>query len=162
MPCSPSTLAMLMMLPDLCSSIGRERVLVDEERALEVHVEHAVPLVGVDHVHRSAARDARVVHDHVEATVLGHDRVDQRAHRSFVAHVERAYAVGRGDVGADDDRALLGEPLGGREPESRRRAGDQRDLALDASGLTCAHVNSGSTCLPMSSMVCITFSCGIL
>ena len=64
--------------------------------------------------------------------MLGDDGVDQRTHRGFVAHVERPHAVGLGDVGADDDRALLGEPLRGREPEARRRAGDQRDLALDA------------------------------
>ena len=134
-------------------------MLVDEERALEIDVEHAVPVVGVDQVHGSAAGDARVVHDDVEAAVLGDDGVDQRADRRFVAHVERAHAVSLGDVGADDDRAFLGEPLGGREAEPRRRAGDQRDLAVDPAA---CHSNSGSTCLPMSSMVCMTFSCGIL
>ena len=79
--------------------------------------------------------------------------------RGFVADVERAHAVGRGDVGADDDRALLGEPLDGGQAEPRRCAGDQRDLALDP---PAHHLNSGSTYLPMSSMVCMTLSCGIL
>ena len=79
-----------MMLPGLLFEHRAERVLVHEERALEVHVEHAVPVGGVDHVHRTAAGDAGVVHDHVETPVLGHDRVDQRGDRGFVADVELA------------------------------------------------------------------------
>ena len=110
-------------------------------------------------MHGTTAGDARVVDHDVETAVLGDDRVDERGDGRFVAHVERAHAVGRGDVGAHDDRAFLGEALGGGEAEPRRRAGDQRDLPVDPAA---CHSNSGSTCLPMSSMVCMTFSCGIL
>src|SRR6185503_441527 len=125
----------------------------------EVHLEHAVPLAAVDQVHRTTTGDAGVVDHDVEPAVVGDDRVDEGRDRRLVAHVEHAHAVGCGDVGAHHDRALLGEAVGGGEAEPGRRAGDQRDLPVDPAA---RHSNSGSTCLPISSMVCMTFSCGIL
>ena len=52
-PSSPSTLAIVTTLPrspsiGSCSSMLRDRVLAHEERAGEVDVEHALPLVAVD------------------------------------------------------------------------------------------------------------------
>ena len=46
-----------------------EHVLADEERALQVDVEHALPLFDGERVHRAAARHARGVHEHVDAAV---------------------------------------------------------------------------------------------
>ena len=94
----------------------RDRVLAHEERAGEVDVEHALPLVAVDECARPAARDAGRGHDDVDAPVLGDDRRDERGDRVLVAHVElrerdRAVDTGRHvqialrfrEIDADDD-----------------------------------------------------------
>ena len=57
-PSIPSTLATVMMLPDRCSIMWRERVLAGEVGAGEVHRDHACPLGRVERVHRPAAGDA--------------------------------------------------------------------------------------------------------
>ena len=59
-----------------------------------------------------------------------HDVDHGRGDRVLVAHVERD--VGAGEVPAHDRRALGCEAAGGRSTDPRRRAGDDRDLALHA------------------------------
>jgi hypothetical protein len=64
----------------------RER-LDREERALQVDVEDGVP-VGFGHAHQQpVARDARVVHEDVDAAVGLLDRVGERRHVGRGAHV---------------------------------------------------------------------------
>jgi hypothetical protein len=88
-----------------------QRVLANEERSLEVHVEHPVPLAGHEHVHWPTARHPRSVHDGVEAAVLGHDTGHEAAHRSFVAHVEPRDTRRVGNVRAQRDGALGAKTL---------------------------------------------------
>ena len=121
-PSSPSTLAIVTMLPR-SSSTGlfehaRDRVLAHEERAGEVDVEHALPLVAVEEVRGPTARDARGGDHRVEPAVLGDRGADRVGDRVLVAHVglyerdlgrprERRARRGLGEVEADDPRALV-------------------------------------------------------
>ena len=92
-PSSPSTLAIVTIAAALAVDRVllehlRDRVLAHEERAGEVDVEHALPLVAVDEVRGSAARDAGRGDDRVEPAVLGDDGRDHGGNGGFVAHVE--------------------------------------------------------------------------
>ena len=66
---------------------ARDRVLAHEEGAGEIDVEHALPLVAVEQVRGTAARDTGRGHDRVEPTVLGDRGVDRGRDRGFVPHV---------------------------------------------------------------------------
>ena len=148
-PSSPSTLAIVTRLPRSpstsgCSSIRAIACLHDEERAGEVDVEHALPLVAVEQVRGTAARDAGRGDDRVEPTVLGDRGVDhagdrrlRRARRPATNDDRRARRPERrarvlrlGDVETDDPRALPHEARDAREPDPRRRTRDERDLAF--------------------------------
>ena len=121
------------------------RVLHAQERAREVHVEHALPLVPLEEMRRPAAGDSRGGHDRVDAPVLVRDRVEHARDRVLVAHVGlRELDFGRArrqrdrflrsrEIDAHDTRAFGREASDSREPDPRRRAGDHRDLAVKTS-----------------------------
>src|SRR6185312_9096537 len=124
----------------------RERVLVHEERALDVDRDHVVEdVLGVVDDRRRVAEDAGVGEGDVEAAeALGRD-----AHRrgdllgvghvghdiggvlgaDLVGHEGEALLV---DVGQDDLGPLLGEEPRGGGPDAPSAPGDQRDLALES------------------------------
>src|SRR5437870_1039484 len=60
-------------------------VLGHEERALEIRVDHGVPIVLADPKQQVVARGSGVVHDHVDAPEVPLDRGDRRLHLSGVA-----------------------------------------------------------------------------
>src|SRR6266566_7346963 len=62
-------------------------VLGHEERALEIRVDHGVPIVLADPKQQVVARGSGVVHDHVDAPEVPLHRGDRRLHLSGVAHV---------------------------------------------------------------------------
>ena len=124
-PSSPSTLAIVTTLPrspstGACSSMCAIACLHDEERAGEIDVEHALPLVAVEQVRGTAAGDAGRGDDRVDAAVLGDHRVDRRprsrprrARRPATNETSGASggsvelrAAARSDVETDDARAL--------------------------------------------------------
>ena len=122
-----------------------DRVLAHEEGSREIDVEHALPLVAVEQVRGTAARDTGCSHDRVQPTVLGDRGVDDGRDRGFVPHIrgnERDLGrVGRklhcvlrlGHVETHDARALLHEARNAHETDTGCRARDQRDLAFEAS-----------------------------
>ena len=65
----------------------RDRVLAHEERAGEVDVEHALPLVAVDEMRGSAAGDSGRGDHRVDPPVLGNRSGDRACDRVLVAHV---------------------------------------------------------------------------
>jgi hypothetical protein len=68
--------------------MGLHRGTADAEHGLEVGVQHGVPVV-VLHAHGElVARDAGVVHQHMQAALALDDAVDQRINRRSVVHVE--------------------------------------------------------------------------
>jgi len=75
--------------------------------------------------------DAGVVHEDVDAPVLGDDRVDPGGHGGAVGDVDDAAVVDVGDVEADDGGAPLAQHAADDEPEAAGTAGDDRDLAFD-------------------------------
>ncbi len=81
------------------------------------------------------------------------DRRDARAGERGGGALERL----RLDVGEDDAHAFRAEPLREREPDPARGSGHDGGLARELH-----QRNFGRTCAPISSIVCITLSCGIL
>src|SRR3989454_3385888 len=99
------------------------RVLGHEERALQIRVDHGIPIVLGDPKQQVVARGPRVVHDHVDAPEVPLDGGDHRLPLRGVAHVtsiapRRAVAqrmrgrLGLGAV-APDDRHLRAGPREG-------------------------------------------------
>ena len=66
------------MLPAPCADHPGQHRARDEPRALEVDVEHAVPLGFVDRVGGAEARHAGRVHQHVDRAEVRDDAVDGR------------------------------------------------------------------------------------
>ena len=62
--------------------------------------------------------------------------VDHPLHVVLVRDVRADAALGRVQVGDHDRRALGREPLGDRRSDPLRAAGDERDLALEATHLS--------------------------
>jgi hypothetical protein len=58
------------------------------ERALDVDVDHRVPLVGVDLGHRADRHDAGIVDQHVEPAEIADDGIDNRLDLFLVDHIE--------------------------------------------------------------------------
>src|SRR5262249_39673469 len=129
--------------------------LADEERALEVHPQHAVE-IGLRQVEEIGAMDdAGIVDQDVEIAeraagfgdhVLGVAGVaDVGGHEAGLGPRARRRLPGGGvDVGEGDARTLGDVAAGDREPDAVRGAGDDRDLVLEPHGDLRMSVN-GST-----------------
>ena len=93
------------------------------------------PLGSVQRVHRAAAGDAGKRGEHVEAAVLRNGRVDRRSDRILIGDVDLVEPGQRNrrlsEIDADDACALGGEPNARRFAEPGRRAGDERDPAVE-------------------------------
>ena len=125
---------------------------VEDEVQLVAHRE--VPVVVGRLRERLEARGGRVVVEDVDAAVDGRGLVDPGARRRGVAevdglhgrhraagglhHRDRLAALGLLDVAADDQRALTGERERRGAALSTGRAGDERDLPLQAAARGCA------------------------
>ena len=123
-------------------------MLHPQENAVEVD-RHLSLEVAERHVqHRAGNADAGIVHQDVEAAVIGldgGDHVDPGLLGGDVLMVVLGLAAlphdlgGQGltlfilQVGQDDDRAFLGQPFGAGAPDTARAAGDQSHLALNPS-----------------------------
>ena len=130
-----------------------ERGLDEEHRPLEVDLEHLVPRRRGERAERFGQRRGGVVDDDVDpaealdrevdepldiielAEVGGHPRrltatVEHGLHRSL-----DGIGLAAGD---DHGRAGVGEPLGEREADAARSAGDDRDATLQAEQLADA------------------------
>ena len=89
----------------------RDHAPRDEPRALEVDVEHRVPLVLGQLVRQPVGADAGVVEQHVDAAEALDRRVDGGAHGRVVAHVGDA-ATQRAALGARaSDVSSAGVPI---------------------------------------------------
>ena len=120
----------------------RQRRLHGEEGALEVGLEHAVPVVLGDVERGTLVPDAGAVDEHVELPVALHRRGDERPAVADGAHVAghpavlagRHQALGDGlrlglvPAGDHDRAALHGEAPRAGLADARRPAGDQNDL----------------------------------
>src|SRR3989449_512295 len=124
-----------------------------EEGALEIGLQHAVPVLVLHPDDETVARDARVVDEHVEVpeALAGHlhqpvgglapGRVrHQSRHRRAVAGELLQRDVQPVGVAARDDHAgaVLEHPGGDGEADPARAAGDDRDLAAQIAHLTPA------------------------
>ena len=68
---------------------------------------------------------------------------------------EDGVELGPGEVGDDDARALRGQALGDRTPDSLRRAGDDGDLAVER-----AHQRSGENAVGTRMRFCCVWISG--
>src|SRR6478736_4223631 len=68
------------------------------ERAEEIGFHHLAKSRRRAFLHRAAATNSGVIHQHVEATVFGEDLAERTLDRSIIVHVERGHR----------DRKLLG------------------------------------------------------
>ena len=111
-------------------------MLAHEVGALEVHIEHAVPLVGPELVHGPTAGHARGVDDDVEMAVLCDQRSDRGRDCLFIADVDRVNSILY--VETDGNRAFRGEPAHARLADAGGRAGDERDPPVEPTHAVCS------------------------
>ena len=120
--------------------------LADEERALEVHPQHAVEIGFRELEEIGAVDDAGIVDHNVEIAeraagfgdhVLGVVRIaDVGGDEAGAAErARRGLAGGRVDIGDGDARTLGDVAPGDRQPDAVRAAGDDRDLVLEPHGV---------------------------
>src|SRR5229473_4365882 len=118
------------------------RVLGHEERALQIRVDHGVPVVLADAEQQVVARGSGVVHDHVDAPEVPLHRGDRRLHLGGVAHVTTVAPrgavrqrvrrrLGLGAVAPEDGhlRARHREGLRNRVPDAAAPARHHGDLS---------------------------------
>ena len=129
------------------------RVSRNGARRLTCH-HRVVQLVGeVEHVVTTTAGDAGAVHQDVDATEVGDDRLHQRIDRGGVTQVDdvrrgvrpdlldlRCHPLGTLRVAVDDDqpRAGAGERDRGGSPDARPAAGHDRDPIGEWSRHVCS------------------------
>ena len=114
-----------------------------QERALEVHADHAVELFLGEVQERDLRLHGGIRHHAIEPPEALDGAADQAAHLRGVPHVGRNRERGGAEtrrLGLDlrrepvrqrDAGAFLDEPLGDREPDAPGRTGDDGDLALE-------------------------------
>jgi hypothetical protein len=144
LPEAPTTLVMLTMRPVALLHHRAHHGAAHPEDGLQVGVQHRVPVV-VLHAHgERVARDAGVVHQHVQRTVLPGDRVDQRFGRLRIVDVQPGTTAVRvlgqrlrdllrafvGGGGADHLHAAHGEFVGDRRTDTPRGSRHQGNLAV--------------------------------
>jgi hypothetical protein len=126
----------------------RDRETAGEERALQVHVDRAVPLLLGHLGGETLDPDAGAVDEHVQSAVpldgLGDHPLAVRHDRDVGLHrVECPSELGqglRGSVGEDDRVASGGEPLPGRATDPAGAARDQHDPRHDVPSGSAAPV----------------------
>ena len=149
---------MLTILPPpRCAHHGHDRPAGEEHRR-DVDVHHLAPLVERDlleRAHLERGVEAGVVDEDVDRAAALDDLVDQPLHVGLVRDVggdadavreRRGRLLGAVQVGDDDARALRRQALGDRAADALRRAGDDRDLAVEAAISGSARTTSGSGC----------------
>ena len=126
---------------------ARDLVLHTEKHTGEHHVDGASPIVDRRVGHgRAGARNAGVVVREIEASVVayrgGHRGFDLLGHRHIGVY-ERGFTTGGArlrdgrfaagvvDIAGDHRRAVLGKQLHRRTTDTRRRARDDRNLAVE-------------------------------
>ena len=110
-----------------------------QEHRGDVDVHHLPPLLERDlreRPHRQGCVEAGVVDQDVQAAVPVERLVDHPLHVLLVRDIRADAALGRVQVGDHDRRGLGREPLGDRRSDPLRAAGDERDLALEATHLS--------------------------
>ncbi len=138
---------MLTIVPGLLPGLDLRRHfpgyrLADEERALQVHAQHAVEIGFLQIEEIGAVDDAGVVDQHVDAAGRLGLRHEVR-HVAGVAHVAADEAGVRSellggrpagglvDVGEDDLGAFRDQPLGAGAPDAAGGAGDDGGPAIE-------------------------------
>src|SRR5213593_4028163 len=117
------------------------RVFGHEERALEIRVDHRIPVVLADPEQQVVARGPGVVHNHVDPPEVLLDRGDRRFHLAGVAHVTSIAArravgqrmrgrLGLGAIAPQDGHACAREREGLRDgvPDAAAPASHHGDL----------------------------------
>jgi len=124
----------------------------DVEQALEIGVDHPVPVVRVAFLEgREAGRETGVIDQHVRHRAGGDERVHRGVHGCAVPHIDPG-DVDRHAAGTelrlellepiepprpeDEMRPVRGEPPGARGADARARASDQDQLPGDAAHAT--------------------------
>ena len=142
---TPLTELMLTIAPPPAAICRADR-LADEEGALQIDVEHRVPVVLGDVEELRGAEDAGIVDERVDRA---EGRSRRRQRRVDLVALGRRRSAGRGalpaaarraarasprgvvDVPEGDRRAVGGEPLRTGRADALRRAGDDSDAALE-------------------------------
>ena len=139
---------------DLPVLLRHERLLgrlAHQEGALEVHVDHRVPVVLTELEQQVVPGDAGVVHQDVQSTELLEHAVDSRLDGGTVGDVApdadglgRATELTRGGLGLllvqveyGDSGTLLGEPLGGSRADPSCSTGDDRHPSVVSTHQAC-------------------------
>ena len=98
-------------------------MLADQEGALQVDLENAIPVAGLEPMGGASAGHTGGVHHSVQSAVLGRDARDERADGRLVAHVQLGEPGRAGDVRTDHARTVGSKPLdaGLADPRGRSR-----------------------------------------
>src|SRR5664280_3491462 len=107
-------------------------VLVHQEGALQVDVDHPVPLLRVQQVDGTPSGHTGAVDDRVESPVPGDDVGKGVAHGVLVAYVEDVVDT-VGDVDGSHHRPLGGQPFDGGRTDARCSARHHRDVVVQSS-----------------------------
>ena len=102
-------------------------MLGHEKGALEVDVDHPIPLSLIKDVDRSATRDPGGIDHDVELPVLGDHLGHQRRYAALVSDIELAISA-IGNIERDHRCSLISEPDGACRSDPRCSAGDDRHL----------------------------------
>ena len=124
---------MLTIEPRPWASMWIGAVLVDEEGALQVDVDHPVPLVGVEQVDRTAAgHPGAVDHRRRGGRAVRPRRRRRRCDRRLVPHVEHVVDA-LGDVDGGHRGPFGRQPLDAGGTDARCRPGHHGDGAVESS-----------------------------
>ena len=117
------------------------------QHALDVHVDHPVPLVDLEQLERRKRHEARIIDDDVDAAMRIHSAIDQRLHLGAVGHVglSHGFPVDAEFVGQrhepvqppraeHDFCASTGEMTPGLGAQPAARAAVHDDLVVDSVG----------------------------
>ncbi|MCY1445047.1 hypothetical protein D9M71_615490 [compost metagenome] len=112
-------------------------MLAGEHAAGQVDIDHPLPFAGRRGGDAALAGHAGGVHQYIEAAVARHHFGHHLFDIGFAAHVQGHELAGEirrrvADIHPDHLRAFLGETPGACQADTRCRAGDDGDLALQS------------------------------
>jgi len=142
--------------PDTVCGEVRRRMLAHEHRPSEVDREHAVPRLDVLLVDGRLEHDPGVVHDDVQATVIGDDPAHECLHLRLIGHVERPAVVHLvlAEVADDDRGACSRQPVGDGRTDAACAAGDDSDTSFQTITHPAEYPPSMGSAMPVTWLDC--------
>ena len=129
-PASPASEAISTIAPRCCSRRSGYAACTVFDRAADVHVDAARPVVGGEVLHEPADADAGVGDDDVEPTARGADLRERPTGRVEIGDVEVDVRAPTGEIRPHHLRARAREPVGERRADPARGSGDHHDRAV--------------------------------